>query len=311
VQFDSNGYCTTSLPTNFKKGIVKNPYYPTVLGVACYGEVNKDDFTYYDRAYGLWTDVLNRCYNPDRSNWKWYGGAGIKVAPRWRCFEFFLKDLSAIVGFEEWLLNPGNYDLDKDYHKADYYGPDVCVFLPHSLNNQLAQAEDLKVRRPALCVDQVQEMVDSLKNHPNSRRSIISTWIPSHVESGLINPTNCHNTVTQAFVTGGNRLRLVTYQRSVDVICGLPHNWIQMAAFQLWLCSQTGLLVDGLTWIGGDVHVYEQHVELAEKMIGLSPPKDEEPVLCYQPSGDTFKADDFTLSCEYKPLLTDKAEMVV
>jgi thymidylate synthase len=160
-------------------------------------------------------------------------------------------------------------------------------------------------------VDQVSSLVNGLKNHPNSRRLLLTTWNAAEMSSADCPITNCHNTVTQAFVTQGNRLRLVTYQRSVDLVCGLPHNWIQMAAFHLWLCHQTGLLVDGLTWIGGDCHLYEVHEPLVRKMLDLDPSPDPEPVLCYEPSGDEFRADDFYLDGEYKPLLTDKAEMVV
>lgn len=159
--------------------------------------------------------------------------------------------------------------------------------------------------------DQVQLMVDCLKKHPNSRRNILTTWNTEEMNQPECPITNCHNTVTQAFVVGGNKLRLVTYQRSVDVICGLPHNWIQMAAFQLWLCSQAKLLVDGLTWIGGDVHVYDTHLPLAKKMLEQTLPTDEGPVLCYEPTTDEFRADDFYLSEPYEPLLTDRAEMVV
>ncbi len=160
--------------------------------------------------------------------------------------------------------------------------------------------------------DQVEAMVECLKKHPNSRRNLLTTWNAAEMAAEDCPITNCWGTVIHAFVTGGNRLRLVTYQRSVDVICGLPHNLLQMAAFQLWLCHRTGLMVDGLTWIGGDVHVYDQHIELAERMLKETLPTDAGPQLVYEPKGsEEFKADDFSLSEEYKPLLTDKAEMVV
>jgi thymidylate synthase len=160
-------------------------------------------------------------------------------------------------------------------------------------------------------LDQVKYMVDTLKNHPYSRRNLLTTWHAAQMASSDCPITNCHNTVTQAFVVGGNRLRLVTYQRSVDLVCGLPHNWIQMAAFQLWLCAQTNLLVDGLTWIGGDIHLYEDHYPMAQRMLGCTDDLRRSPVLCYRPTGDDFKADDFYLDGEYQPLITDKVEMVV
>lgn len=309
VQFDSNGYCAKSRPTNFLRGIIKNPYYPTVLGVGCYGEPDKVACSYHERGYRLWSDMMNRCYNPDRRHYQWY--KDVKVAGRWKVFEYFLYDLSRIPGFEEWLAAPGEFSLDKDYRKANYYGPNVCVFLPDSINVGLANAERFyPVPRRPVELDQVAELIDGIKNHPFSRRHCITTWIPSHVHSGLMNPTNCHGTVIQAFVNPDDSLHLVTYQRSADVVCGLPHNWVQYWAFLVWLAHRGGRKVGSLTWIGGDVHVYKQHYELADR-INKSTQSVLAPNLVYTPSSDDFKADDFTLDGPYNPVLTDRAEMVV
>ena len=160
-------------------------------------------------------------------------------------------------------------------------------------------------------IDQIQMLIDGIKNHPNSRRNVITTWNTADMVHPDTPITNCHNTMTQAFVTN-NRLDLVTYQRSVDVICGLPHNLIQMWAFLLWLAHRTNTQPGYLQWIGGDVHVYEAHQRLAAKMVnGLGHIDNDAPELVYQSSGEDFKADDFSLSKEYKPIFTDRAEMVV
>ncbi|MDE2095782.1 MAG: hypothetical protein KGL39_00880 [Patescibacteria group bacterium] len=315
VQFLSNGYQTRSIPANFLHGTVKNPYYPTVLGVGCLGVINRDGYSYWKRAYRLWSGMMNRCYNCSRKQWKWYGGAGIKVSGRWKCFEYFLDDLSRIPGFEEWLSSTKIYHLDKDYRKANYYGPDVCVFLPGNRNIALASAERFyDVPRKQLYIDQIECLLDGIRNHPFSRRNLITSWIPSHVYGGLSNPTNCHNTVTQTFVDDDNKLHLVTYQRSVDVICGLPHNLVQEWSFLLWLAHHGNRQVGSLTWIGGDVHIYETHLELAQEIrdtayAGKIP---SPPELVYKPSeGEMYKADDFTLAGEYKPIITKRAEMII
>jgi thymidylate synthase len=156
--------------------------------------------------------------------------------------------------------------------------------------------------------DQIEEFISDLKKHPNSRRIILSTWNSAEMRQSYCPITNCHNTITQAFVTDG-KLKLVTYQRSVDMVCGLPHNWIQEWAFQLWLCKQTGLEMGSLVWIGGDCHVYEEHFPLAIRIMAQE--IKESPQLIYTPTSDAFKADDFSLDTEYVPSLTERAVMVV
>lgn len=158
-------------------------------------------------------------------------------------------------------------------------------------------------------VDQIQYLIDGIRNHPFSRRNVITTWNTADMAHPECKITNCHNSLTQAFVDTENRLHLVTYQRSVDVICGLPHNWAQEWAFLLWLAHLGGRLVGSLTWIGGDVHVYEAHLPLAEKI--LAAPPQQSPEMVYRPTSEEFLADDFSLDREYAPVVNERAEMIV
>lgn len=158
--------------------------------------------------------------------------------------------------------------------------------------------------------DQIEYLIEGIKKHPNSRRNLLTTWNAAEMASPATPITNCHNTVTQAFVEDG-QLRLVTYQRSADLLCGLPANWIQEWALLLWLAHRTGKGVGGLTWIGGDCHLYKQHWELTERMVSNAFHCGATPELVYSPTAEEFKAEDFSLRGEYKPFYTDKAEMVV
>lgn len=164
-------------------------------------------------------------------------------------------------------------------------------------------------------VDQIALLIDGIKNHPFSRRNVATTWNPKDMTSEFCTITNCHGTVIQAFVDGANRLHLVTYQRSADVVCGLPHNWIQYWAFLLWLAHRGDRDVGTLTWVGGDIHLYDAHHELADKIVrtctsyALKPT----PELVYsRPDGEPeFKADHFAIAGNYMPLCEDRAEMIV
>jgi|SRR5581483_5428339 len=162
-----------------------------------------------------------------------------------------------------------------------------------------------------ITLDQIEALIDGIKNHPSSRRNVITTWNTAEMFHTQTPITNCHGTVIQAFVDPQNRLHLTTYQRSVDVICGLPHNWIQYWAFLLWLAERGGREVGSLIWIGGDVHVYEAHEILAKKIVMEAANVMKTPSLIYDPTSDDFKAEDFKLDCDYSPIITDKAEMIV
>lgn len=159
--------------------------------------------------------------------------------------------------------------------------------------------------------DQIEYLLDGIRDHPFSRRNVITTWNTSDMASPSTPITNCHGTVIQAFVQPDNKLDLFTYQRSVDVICGLPHNWIQYWAFLLWLASRTGKEPGKLQWMGGDVHVYPEHAVLAEKILRVEDSTPEPPRLLYTPSGEEFRASDFTLDSQYYPVIQDRAEMIV
>lgn len=162
------------------------------------------------------------------------------------------------------------------------------------------------------CVDQVKELIYGIKNHPYSRRNVITTWNTSDMLNSKCAITNCHGTIIQAFVEpNNNTLHLVTYQRSADLICGVPHNWIQYWAFLLWLCQLTQRFTGSLVWIGGDVHIYEDHFELAQKMLCSDVSEINTPKLLMRAGSEDFVADNFYLDSEYCPLLTDKAKMVV
>lgn len=217
----------------------------------------------------------------------------------------------------EWFLSGSNNikDLHPSVHHwwkpwakedgvvANNYGRQLRDF------NGLVDGTDYPEYR-AVDVDQIEYLIDGIKNHPNSRRNVITCWNTAEMVHSSTPVTNCHNTVTQAFVTD-NRLTLVTYQRSADLLCGLPANWIQEWALLLWLAHRTGREVGRLVWIGGDCHLYKQHWPLTEKLLDRNYKLEQPPDLIYEPTSEDFKADDFRLSGEYKPLFTDTAEMVV
>jgi thymidylate synthase len=168
--------------------------------------------------------------------------------------------------------------------------------------------------------DQINALIDGIKNHPTSRRHILTTWNPEDMNSITeINqnektPTTCHNTVSQFFVRGRN-LYLTTYQRSADLLLGVPHNWIQTWALFLWVASQTGYKAIAMQWNFGDLHIYteESHVFVANAIAGAQqvPAHKELPELRYIGKG-TFTTKDFKLFGPIPdPITTQRPTLIV
>lgn len=169
-----------------------------------------------------------------------------------------------------------------------------------------------EVTKPMEGFDQIKAIIDGVKNHPHSRRNVITTWNTSDMHSSLTPITNCHGTVIQAFVEpGDNSLHLTMYQRSADMVLGVPHNWIQYWAFLLYLAHQGERKAGSLTWHGGDCHIYPDHTDMAKRIVQGGAAALPPPELVYTPTTEEFKAEDFSLSGKYEPMIKQKLEMTV
>lgn len=162
-------------------------------------------------------------------------------------------------------------------------------------------------------VDQIQYMIETLKHNPFSRRNVITTWNTADMTNPATPITNCHGTVIQAFVNNNDELSITMYQRSADILLGVPHNFIQYWAFLMYLAYKTNKKVGNFTWIGGDCHIYSDHIETAKNMLGTinTVQKFNTPELVYSPTNEEFRADDFTLDGKYKPIIKESLKMIV
>jgi len=158
-------------------------------------------------------------------------------------------------------------------------------------------------------IDQIEYMKNTILNEPNSRRNVITTWNTYEMNCETTPITNCHGTVIQAFVES-DELHITMYQRSCDVMLGVPHNWIQYWAFLQYMANQTNKKVGSFTWIGGDCHVYENHFTMAERLVN-SISVSYTCNLLYSPTSDEFRTSDFTLDGKYDPLIKENLEMIV
>lgn len=116
-------------------------------------------------------------------------------------------------------------------------------------------------------INQVADLVHSLKHNPGSRRHIVEGWNVAELEQMALPP--CHK--TYQFQVAGNRLNCLLYQRSCDVALGLPFNLFGAALFTRMLAQQCDLEAGELVWMGGDTHLYLNHADLVETQLSRVP----------------------------------------
>lgn len=129
-------------------------------------------------------------------------------------------------------------------------------------------------------INQIQEVVETLKNNPNSRRMIVSAWNPADLPDESISPqenvrqgrmalATCH-AFFQFYVAGG-KLSCQLYQRSADTFLGVPFNIASYALLTHMIAQQTELAVGDFIWTGGDVHLYNNTLEQAKLQLTRAP----------------------------------------
>lgn len=116
-------------------------------------------------------------------------------------------------------------------------------------------------------IDQIQNVVNQIKNNPNSRRMIVSAWNVAEVERMALPP--CH-TMFQFYVANG-RLSLQLYQRSADTFLGVPFNIASYALLLQMMAQVTGLKAGDFIHTTGDTHLYLNHIEQAKLQLTRAP----------------------------------------
>jgi len=108
-------------------------------------------------------------------------------------------------------------------------------------------------------IDQIEKLIDQIKNNPNSRRLIVSAWNVADVDNMALPP--CH-TFFQFYVANG-KLSCQLYQRSADVFLGVPFNIASYALLVLMVAQVCGLAPGEFVHTFGDAHLYSNHFEQA------------------------------------------------
>ena len=155
-------------------------------------------------------------------------------------------------------------------------------------------------------LDQVETLINNIKNDPTSRRHILSAWNPGELDQMALPP--CH-VMSQFDVTDGY-LSCQLYQRSCDMFLGVPFNIASYSLLTHIIAKECGLKVGDFVWTGGDCHIYKNHLDQVREQLA----RDEKPLPTLYITKDKklgeYTVDDFCLD-PYDPHPAIKADMAV
>ena len=142
-------------------------------------------------------------------------------------------------------------------------------------------------------INQVAQVVESLRHNSGSRRHIVEGWNVAELDRMALPP--CHK--TYQFQVSAGRLNCLLYQRSCDVALGLPFNLFGAALFTRMLAQQCGLEPGELVWMGGDTHLYLNHAGLVEEQLARTPAGEGILTLARHPESIfEYRIEDFVVS---------------
>ncbi|MBO1272068.1 thymidylate synthase [Shewanella sp. 4t3-1-2LB] len=116
-------------------------------------------------------------------------------------------------------------------------------------------------------IDQISQVINQIKQQPDSRRLIVSAWNVAELDKMALAP--CH-AFFQFYVADG-KLSCQLYQRSCDVFLGLPFNIASYALLTMMVAQQCELALEDFVWTGGDTHLYSNHLEQTRLQLTRAP----------------------------------------
>lgn len=116
-------------------------------------------------------------------------------------------------------------------------------------------------------IDQISEVVQTIKNNPDSRRMLVSAW--NVADLGNMNLPPCH--ILFQFYVANGKLSLQLYQRSADIFLGVPFNIASYALLLQMMAQVTGLQAGDFVYTLGDAHIYRDHLEQVKLQLSREP----------------------------------------
>ncbi len=156
-------------------------------------------------------------------------------------------------------------------------------------------------------VDQISNVVDQIKNNPDSRRLIVCSWNVGEVDKMALPPCHC---LFQFYVCNG-KLSCQLYQRSCDIFLGVPFNIASYSLLTCMMAQQCNLTPGEFIWTGGDCHIYKNHFEQVQLQLSREPHPYPKLVIHRKPNSIfDYRFEDFEI-VGYDPYPTIKAPIAV
>lgn len=228
-------------------------------------------------------------YLQGNTNIKYLNDNGVRIWNEWADED---GDLGPVYG-AQWRRWP-KYEIEEHQGEwADENDPSITKYF-----NALVRVSH---------IDQIANVIDQIRNNPYDRRIIVNAWNVSDLEQMALPP--CHYAM-QFYVSDGT-LSCMLNQRSADVGLGIPFNVVQYSILTHMIAHVTGLTAGDFIWSGGDVHIYNNHVDkLKEQLERESFPS---PRLILNPDVkeiDDFKFEDFEI-VDYRSHPTIKMQVAI
>lgn len=154
-------------------------------------------------------------------------------------------------------------------YSAQYRGFRGVKEIKDPMYNQDGSIHGYNVYYDTVVVDQVSDVIEQIKNNPNSRRLVVSAWNPVDLNNCVLPP--CH--ILYQFDVDGDKLSLMWVQRSVDCGTGLPFNIASYALLLHIVARMTGKIPYELIGSLGNTHIYKNHIEQAKEQLSRTPHK--------------------------------------
>lgn len=146
-------------------------------------------------------------------------------------------------------------------------------------------------------IDQIKNLIETLKTNPNDRRMIVTAWNPSKIADMALPP--CH--MTFQFYVADNKLSCMLYQRSCDMFLGVPFNIASYALLTMMIAHVCGFGLGEFVHTLADTHIYHNHFDQVKEQLSRQPrPLPTMRIVRKVESIDDFRFEDFELS-DYDP----------
>lgn len=194
------------------------------------------------------------------------------LCEEWIDYDTYIVDVVQLPQFVAFIREPYKYKLTPQYYKSEVYSKETCVFAANhqllynmSLNSETDKKDEDKIPVFALPVNQLKEIIDTARKDPSSRRLLCNAWHPCLVDEMSLTP--CVYAWQLIINKESGYADLVYYQRSADLLLGVPANMSSYSMLLILLCKELGYTPRYVSAMMSNVHIYENHIEGAKILL--------------------------------------------